>query len=87
MHGQRQLIMVNAAFLMYKGLVARKVAIWPFPFPSQPAMARLRRQARDGERDTQDFSRLANGLSILGRLIEGGNLERRLEALERITKR
>jgi hypothetical protein len=50
-------------------------------------LAKIYRQARDGERDTQDFSRLANGLSILGRLTEGGDLERRLEALERITKR
>jgi hypothetical protein len=58
----------------------------PIPVPTSNGAASAR-QARDGERDTQDFSRLANGLSILGRLIEGGNLERRLEALERITKR
>ena len=50
-------------------------------------LARIYAEARDGDRDTQDFSRLANGLSILGRLIEGGDLERRLEAVERITKR
>jgi hypothetical protein len=29
-------------------------------------LAKIYSQARDGERDTQDFSRLANGLSILG---------------------
>jgi hypothetical protein len=45
-------------------------------------LARIYVAARDGELDTQDFSRLANGLSILGRLIEGGDLERRVEALE-----
>jgi hypothetical protein len=45
-------------------------------------LARIYVAARDSELDTQDFSRLTNGLSILGRLIEGGDLERRLEALE-----
>ena len=45
-------------------------------------LARIYVAARDGELDTQDFSRLANGLSILGRLVEGGEIERRLEALE-----
>jgi hypothetical protein len=45
-------------------------------------LARIYVAARDGELDTQDFSRLANGLSILGRLVEGGNLEKRVEALE-----
>jgi hypothetical protein len=45
-------------------------------------LARIYVKARDGEIDTQDFSRLANGLSILGRLVEGGDLEKRVEALE-----
>jgi hypothetical protein len=45
-------------------------------------LTRLYRQGRDGERDTQDVSRLANVLSIIGRMIEGGDLEKRLEALE-----
>ena len=45
-------------------------------------LARIYREARDGDRDTTDFSRLANGLSILGRLIEGSDLERRVEALK-----
>jgi hypothetical protein len=45
-------------------------------------LARIYVAARDGELDTQDFSRLANGLSILGRLIEGGDVEKRVEALE-----
>ena len=114
MHGQRQLIMVNVASLIYKGFRARKVhdLAVPSPVPTSNGaasvkrppvkhkrvrldsidrirfeLAKIYREARDGERDTQDFSRLANGLSILGRLIEGGDLERRLEVLERITKR
>lgn len=45
-------------------------------------LVRLYREGRDGARDTQDVSRLANVLSIVGRMIEGGELERRLEALE-----
>jgi hypothetical protein len=45
-------------------------------------LVKLYRQGRDGERDTQDVSRLANVLAIVSRLIEGGDLERRIEALE-----
>lgn len=45
-------------------------------------LVKLYRAGRDGERDTQDVSRLANVLAIVGRLIEGGDLERRVEALE-----
>ena len=45
-------------------------------------LARIYVAARDGELDTQDFSRLANGLSILGRLVESGDVAQRLEAIE-----
>lgn len=45
-------------------------------------LGKIYREARDGDRDSQEFSRLANGLSILGRLVEGSELERRVEALE-----
>jgi hypothetical protein len=46
-------------------------------------LARLYRQARAGELEVGDASRLANILQILGRMIEGSVLERRLAELER----
>ena len=46
-------------------------------------LARLYRDAKAGRRDVADASKLANILSILGRLIEGAELERRVEELER----
>ena len=45
-------------------------------------MARLYVEGKQGRRDVQDVSRLANVLALIGRMIEGGELERRLEALE-----
>lgn len=45
-------------------------------------MARLYRQARAGAVRVEDASRLANMLSIHGRLIEGSENEARLKALE-----
>ncbi|WP_218510612.1 hypothetical protein [Variovorax sp. dw_308] len=45
-------------------------------------MARLYREARSKKVDTQDASRMANMLAILGRLIEGSDLEKRIEQLE-----
>ena len=45
-------------------------------------MARLYKAGRDGRRDTQDVSRLANVLALIGRMIEGGQLEARIAALE-----
>ena len=45
-------------------------------------MARLYREGKAGTRDVADVSRLANVLSLLGRLIEGSDLERRLTAIE-----
>jgi hypothetical protein len=45
-------------------------------------MARLYREAKGGKRDASDASKLANMLSILARLIEGADFERRLEQIE-----
>ena len=45
-------------------------------------LVKLYRDGRDGRRDTQDVSRLANVLALIGRMIEGGDLERRIAALE-----
>lgn len=48
-------------------------------------MARLYREGKAGRRDVADVSRLANVLALLGRLIEGADLEARLAALEQGT--
>lgn len=45
-------------------------------------LARLYRDAKAGRRDIADASKLANMLSILGRLIEGTETLARIEALE-----
>lgn len=45
-------------------------------------LARLYREVKAGTRETTDGSRMANMLLILGRLIEGSDLEKRLAALE-----
>jgi hypothetical protein len=45
-------------------------------------LARLYRDGKAGKRDVAEVSRLANVLSILGRLIEGAELAARIEALE-----
>jgi hypothetical protein len=45
-------------------------------------MAKLYIEGRSGRRDVQDVSRLANVLALIGRVIEGGELEKRIEALE-----
>jgi hypothetical protein len=45
-------------------------------------LARLYRDGKAGLRDVSDVSRLANVLSVLGRLIETSDLEERLLALE-----
>lgn len=49
-------------------------------------LARLYRQGKAGQRDIAEVSKLANVLSILGRLIEGVELERRLAQLEERSK-
>lgn len=48
----------------------------------QRALARLIRGTLAGTIETQDLSRYANAIAVLSRLIEGGEVERRLEALE-----
>jgi len=50
-------------------------------------LARLYREGKAGRRDIADVSRLANILSILGRLIEGVDLAARVEQLESRSKR
>lgn len=45
-------------------------------------LGRLYREGKAGRRDVADVSKLANVLSILGRLIEGVELAARVEALE-----
>ena len=46
-------------------------------------LARLYREARANSMDVSDASKLAHILQILGRMIEGADLERRLGELER----
>ena len=45
-------------------------------------LARLYRDGKAGRRDVGEVSKLANVLSILGRLIEGVELAARVDALE-----
>lgn len=45
-------------------------------------LARLYREGKSGRRDVNEVSKLANVLSILGRLIEGADLERRMAEIE-----
>lgn len=45
-------------------------------------LARLYRDARGGRLDAQTAARLASIVAMIGRLIEGGELEARLAALE-----
>ncbi len=44
--------------------------------------ARLYREGRSGQRPIADVSRLANVLFILHRIIEGSDLEKRIQILE-----
>lgn len=48
----------------------------------QRALARLIRGTLAGTIETQDLSRYANAIAVLARLIEGGDIERRIQALE-----
>lgn len=50
-------------------------------------LARLYRDGKAGRRDIADVSKLANVLSIIGRLIEGVELARRVEQLEEGSKK
>lgn len=45
-------------------------------------LARLYRQGKAGRRNVADVSKLAHVLALLGRLIEGADIEARLAALE-----
>lgn len=45
-------------------------------------MAKLYREARNGKIDVSDASKLANMLSILSRILETTDLEKRIEELE-----
>ncbi|WP_128514172.1 hypothetical protein [Tabrizicola thermarum] len=47
--------------------------------------ARQYRRALEGEVKIEDMSRLINALSLIGRMVEGSDFERRLEALEGAT--
>lgn len=49
---------------------------------ARKAMSKLYREARSGKIDIADASKLANILMLIGRMIEGSDFERRLEALE-----
>jgi len=44
--------------------------------------ARIYRKALEGEVKIDDMSRLINALSVIGRMVEGSDLESRIEALE-----
>lgn len=46
-------------------------------------MAKVYREARSGLLDTQDATKLTWVLQAVGKVIEGSDLERRIEALER----
>lgn len=48
----------------------------------QAEAGRIYRLARSGQMDSQECSRLASVLALIARMIEGGDLERRIEALE-----
>ena len=50
-------------------------------------LGRLYREARAQKIESQDASRLANMLSILGRLIEGSDLEERMDRLEQLQQK
>ena len=45
-------------------------------------LTRIYRQARDGERDVSDASKLAHILALIGRILEGSDLEKRIATLE-----
>lgn len=66
------------------GVPAKKVVRLPLDTSRdcQRALARLIRRALADELTTTDLSRYSNAIMILARLIEGGDIEARLEALE-----
>lgn len=66
------------------GVARKKVVRLPLDTSRdcQRALARLIRKALAGEIETADLSRYANAIMVLARLIEGGQLEDRIAALE-----
>jgi hypothetical protein len=45
-------------------------------------LVRIYREARDGKRDVSDASKLAHILTMIARILEGSDLEKRITALE-----
>jgi hypothetical protein len=45
-------------------------------------LVRIYREARDGKRDVSDASKLAHMLALIGRILEGSDLEKRIAILE-----
>jgi hypothetical protein len=45
-------------------------------------LVKIYRQGRDGDRDVSDASKLANILTMIARILEGSDLEKRITALE-----
>jgi hypothetical protein len=45
-------------------------------------LVRIYREARDGKRDVSDASKLAHILALIGRILEGSDLEKRIAVLE-----
>jgi hypothetical protein len=48
---------------------------------------KIYRQGRDGERDVADASKLANILTMIARILEGSDLEKRIAAWEQTRDR
>jgi hypothetical protein len=45
-------------------------------------LVKIYREGRDGRRDVGDASKLAHILTMIARILEGSDLEKRIEALE-----
>jgi uncharacterized Zn finger protein (UPF0148 family) len=45
-------------------------------------LVKIYRQGREGERDVSDASKLAHILTMIARILEGSDLEKRIAALE-----
>ena len=50
-------------------------------------LVKIYRQGRDGDRDVSDASKLANILTMIARILEGSDLEKRIAALEQTRDR
>jgi hypothetical protein len=49
-------------------------------------LVRIYREARDSKRDVSDASKLAHILALIGRILEGSDLEKRIAALEQAAR-